>query len=426
MSAAVSLSAERREFSPRAARDLEHKRSQDVSARNPALDGLRGVAILMVLLLHLAPFGHELPAPTVLVDRAFLHAARIGWIGVDLFFVLSGFLITGILYDTKGSANYFRQFYARRVLRIFPLYYGVLAIFLIILPALFPQHWVLRDLKTDAAWYWSYLYNMKVAATGYRPSSALGHLWSLAVEEQFYLVWPLVVLALTTRRLLIACVVAVVTALVCRIALSVTGYTVLVNVWTLSAMDALAIGAFIAVVARQPRGRATMRRWAAPTATIAGVPLAVLFVGEAVSLVPHRVLATVGHTLIAIFFGAILVLVLTSAPTSTIGKAAGNPVLGFFGKYSYALYIFHPLLLWFNPNSWLKLDFRGVPTVFGSQLPAYLLWLALTIGLTVAVALVSWHMWEKQFLKLKRFFPYESGHGTTATEVVASPRLVSA
>jgi peptidoglycan/LPS O-acetylase OafA/YrhL len=425
MSTAVSIPAERRAIRPPRALDVEQEQPGG-SRRIPALDGLRGIAILMVLLLHLAPFGHGLPAPTAFVDKAFLHTARIGWIGVDLFFVLSGFLITGILYDTKGSANYFRQFYARRVLRIFPLYYGALAIFLIILPALFPEHWVLRDLKADAAWYWSYLYNMKVAATGYGPSSALGHLWSLAVEEQFYVVWPLIVMWLRTRQLLIACVVAMVTALTCRIALSVTGYAVLVNVWTLSAMDALAIGAFIAVVARQPGGRQTMRRWAGPVAAIAGVPLAGLFLGEAVSLVQHRVLATVGHTLIAIFFGAILVLVLTSAPTGTLGRAAANPVLGFFGKYSYALYIFHPLLLWFNPNSWLKLNFRGLPTLFGSQLPAYLLWLVLTIGLTVAVALVSWHVWEKQFLKLKRFFPYELGAVTSATEVVASRHLVSA
>jgi peptidoglycan/LPS O-acetylase OafA/YrhL len=425
MSTAVSLEPEKRESRLPRSSEVEHRQSDAVSsARIPALDGLRGVAILMVLLLHLAPFGHGLPAPTAFVDKIFLHAARTGWMGVDLFFVLSGFLITGILYDTKGSVNYFRQFYARRVLRIFPLYYGALAIFLIILPALFPEHWVLRDLKADAAWYWSYLYNMKVAATGYRPSSALGHLWSLAVEEQFYLVWPLVVLWLRTRQLLIACVVAMATALICRIALSVTGYTVLVNVWTLSAMDALAIGAFIAVAVRQPRRRSIMRRWAGPIAALAALPLAVLFVGEAVSLVPHRVLATVGHTLIAIFFGAILMLVLTSAPTGTLGNAAANPVLRFFGKYSYALYIFHPLLLWFNPSSWLKLNFRDVPTLFGSQLPAYLLWLAFTIGLTVAAALVSWHLWEKQFLKLKRFFPYEAGEVSTA--VVGSPHLVSA
>jgi peptidoglycan/LPS O-acetylase OafA/YrhL len=90
------------------------------------------------------------------------------------------------------------------------------------------------------------------------------------------------------------------------------------------------------------------------------------------------------------------------------------------------MYVFHHPLLWFNPNSWLKLNFRGIPTVFGSQLPAYLLWLAVTIGLTVAVALVSWHVWEKQFLKLKRFFPYESADATNTPVLVPPRQLVSA
>src|SRR5438034_11006318 len=172
MSIALSLEPERSEARPTSS-DVAHPHSDPADARIPALDGVRGVAILLVLFLHLAPFGHGLPAPTAFVDKVFLHAARTGWIGVNLFFVLSGFLITGILYDTKGSSHYFRQFYVRRVLRIFPLYYGILAVFLIILPALFPEHWVLRELKADAAWYWTYMYNWKVAATGYLPSSAL-------------------------------------------------------------------------------------------------------------------------------------------------------------------------------------------------------------------------------------------------------------
>ncbi len=426
MSTAISRDAEREELRPLTSLEVARPLSDSVDAHIPALDGVRGLAILLVLFLHLAPFGHGLPAPTAFVDKVFLHAARTGWIGVNLFFVLSGFLITGILYDTKGSAHYFRQFYARRVLRIFPLYYGALAMFLIILPALFPEHWVLRDLKADAGWYWSYLYNWKVATTGYLASSALGHFWSLAVEEQFYLFWPLVVFWLNTRHLLVACVVAMVTALVCRMALWMTGYVPLVNVWTPSAMDALAIGAFIAVVVRQPGGRSMLKRWARPLAVLTGLPLSALFVGEAVSLIPHRLLQTAGQTLIAVFFGAILVLALTSSRSSAIGTAAANPVLRFFGKYSYAMYVFHHPLLWFNPNSWLKLNFRGIPTVFGSQLPAYLLWLAVTIGLTVAVALVSWHVWEKQFLKLKRFFPYDTGDSTNTPALVPPRQLVSA
>jgi peptidoglycan/LPS O-acetylase OafA/YrhL len=396
MKADVSREVEQLNLRPPARSMTRESHSNSIESRIPALDGLRGIAILLVLFLHFGQFGHGLPAPTVLVDKVFIHAARTGWMGVDLFFVLSGFLITGILYDTKGSPRYFRQFYARRVLRIFPLYYAALVLFLIILPALRPEHWVLKDLKTDAAWYWTYLYNVKVAADGFRPSSALGHFWSLAVEEQFYLVWPIVVLWLGRKHLLVVCVVAVVGALVFRLVSSSTGYVVLPDVLTPARMDALAVGAFIAVVARSPNGLSVMRRWAVPVAVAAALPLAVL-------LRYNVALATVSHTLVALLFGAILVLALTVSPVSLLGTAAASPILRFFGRYSYALYVFHHPLLWFKP----AFSLAFVPTVFGSQLPAYLLWLVISIGASVAIALVSWHLLEKQFLKMKKLFPYE-------------------
>ncbi len=379
-----------------------------VSDRIPALDGLRGIAILLVLLLHFGQFGHGLPAPTVLVDRIFIRLARTGWMGVDLFFVLSGFLITGILTDTKGDRRYFGQFYARRVLRIFPLYYAALALFLVVLPALLPNHWVLRDLQADAVWYWTYLYNMKVAATGFQPSSALGHFWSLCVEEQFYLVWPFLVLYLSKKNVLIACAFAVVAALMIRLALSVTGYVVLPDVWTLARMDALAVGAFIAVLFRLPGGLAIMRRWAPHIAVAAGIPLGILLRYDVA-------LATVSHTLVALLFGAVLILCLSASPLTVLGKATGASVLRFFGRYSYALYVFHPPLIWFKPAFTLAF----VPTVFGSQLPGYLLWLVMSIGACVVIAEISWHLIEAPFLRLKRFFPYQSTITNPSLDVMA-------
>jgi peptidoglycan/LPS O-acetylase OafA/YrhL len=376
--------------------------------RIPALDGLRGIAILLVLFLHLGQFGHGLPAPIVFVDKLFIRLARTGWMGVDLFFVLSGFLITGILADTKGNAHYFRQFYARRVLRIFPLYYASLALFLIVLPALMPNHWVLLDLQSDAAWYWTYLYNMKVAVTGFLPSSALGHFWSLCVEEQFYLVWPVVVLYLSRKGLLVACATAIVAALLCRVALSNTGSIVLPDVWTPARMDALAVGAFIAVMARVPGGLAGMRRWAIPTAVVTAVPLAF-------ALRYNIALLTFAHTLVALLFGAILVLCLTASPLTALGKTTGSSFLRFFGRYSYALYVFHHPLLWFKP----AFNLAVVPTVLGSQLPAYVLWLAISIGACVAIALLSWHLIEKPALNLKRFFPYRAAIVTPSVDAMA-------
>lgn len=364
----------------------------------PALDGLRGIAILLVMLLHFAPYAPGLQSPTVLLDRLYVRFSGIGWIGVDLFFVLSGYLITGILYDTKGSKHYFRQFYARRFLRIFPLYYTALAVFLLVFPALHVFDSVTRELRGDAVWFWTYLYNMRVAVTGWLPTSAMEHFWSLAVEEQFYLVWPIVVLWLGRRHLIITCTVAVVAALACRLVLSSTGYVVLPDVWMPARMDALAVGAFIALMVRAPNGLALLRRWAIPTAVVAALPLAVLLrYGVALS--------TVAHTLTSLLFGAVVVLCLAATPSGSLAAVATSPILRFFGRYSYALYVFHHPLLWFRPI--FSLAF--VPTVLGSQLPAYLLWLAISVGATLAIALVSWHVLEKPFLNMKRFFPYHTG-----------------
>jgi hypothetical protein len=146
------------------------------------------LAILLVLAFHcrVAFSGtQEIPLPI-------LRVLDLGWSGVDLFFVLSGFLITGILLDSRESHGYFRTFYARRVLRIFPLFFAYLFLVLVV----FRYAWIWysgRDLwsATNPWWYFSYLLNWK-PDHGYN-DLYLGHLWSLAIEEQFYLVWPLVV-----------------------------------------------------------------------------------------------------------------------------------------------------------------------------------------------------------------------------------------
>src|SRR5437870_557283 len=162
-----------------------------------ALDGLRGIAILMVMLYH-----QTVMVGSTGIDRFVGFWTLSGWIGVDLFFVLSGFLITGILSDSKGATGYFRNFYARRVLRIFPLYYGVVAFSLLILPYI--PHWKLENLariKGDELWYWTYLSNFSIAAHAAFRHGILDVSWSLSIEEQFYLMWPLLVLLLSRRSL---------------------------------------------------------------------------------------------------------------------------------------------------------------------------------------------------------------------------------
>ena len=130
----------------------------------PALDGIRGIAILLVMVHHFTIFG--MGAPTTVLDKRVYKLFAAGWCGVDLFFVLSGFLITGILLDAKGGAHFFRNFYMRRFLRIFPLYYGFLFAFFVLLPLTFSLGDNFRSLLEQQGWYWSYLVNLPIAMEG--------------------------------------------------------------------------------------------------------------------------------------------------------------------------------------------------------------------------------------------------------------------
>jgi peptidoglycan/LPS O-acetylase OafA/YrhL len=128
--------------------------------RVPALDGLRGLAILLVMMIH---FAQANPRSFHWVNHVFDTFLRIGWIGVDLFFVLSGFLITGILCDARARPHYFRNFYMRRTLRIFPLYYASLVLLLVVLPRLAAPRPELQSAVESAGWYWTYLVNVRTA-----------------------------------------------------------------------------------------------------------------------------------------------------------------------------------------------------------------------------------------------------------------------
>jgi len=398
-----------------------------LSGHIPGLDALRGLAIILVMLGHFSHFD-GMP-PIVPLDRMVKMIAGTGWVGVDLFFVLSGFLITGILYDSKGGRHYFRNFFARRVLRIFPLYYGCLVVFLILLPHLFPNDWGYQALRKDAFWYWGYLTNLQIARFGFPAFPVLGHFWSLAIEEQFYLVWPAVVLLSTRLELIRICLLCIVGAFVLRVAFVLGDYGEAAYVLTPARMDSLAVGAFIALAARGPGGLARIARLARPTATIGGAVLVALLVWRG-GLAPwDPVMKTIGHTLLAFFFGAVLVLAVISAPKTFTGRIFASSQLAFFGRYSYALYVFHAPILFFNFGRFLPLDL--VPTVFGSLLLKKLVFVTSATVVSVLMAVTSWHLYEKQLLKLKRLFPYQSPENQlgaarpATTPVFSQPPLVA-
>lgn len=386
---------------PREAPDLPDLGPIDSRVHVPALDGIRGAAILLVVIFHSVLFSHV--RPTTAVDRLFVRVAETGWIGVDLFFVLSGFLITGILDDAKGGRQYFRNFYARRVLRIFPLYYGFLCVLFFLLPPLAPDGYF-APLVKDQVWYWTYLTNVSVATRGWTPVPDANHFWSLAVEEQFYLIWPWVVFALSRRALMRTCLALVGASLAVRVALHATGSALAATVLTPARMDGLAIGAFIALATREPGGLARLRPWVRTTTLGSAAVLTVLFFGRHGLRTIDPAVSTVGYTLLALLFGATLVATLAAAPGGGLARVFAHRSLQAFGRYSYAQYVFHlPIIFWIHRRS----SFAFVPRLADSNLPGQLLFTVLAIGLSLGAAIVSWHLYEARFLKLKTLFPYE-------------------
>ena len=209
---------------------------------------------MMVLVFHFV--GQMLP--TNWVERAIVGVTKYGLLGVDLFFVLSGFLITGLLYEAHDKPHYLRNFYMRRVLRIFPLYYGVLALVFFVAPLIPLLRGPTLDYLLDRqAWAWLYGVNIYLAGHEEWSFSYLNHFWSLSVEEHFYLFWPFVVLLLARRpRALIAVSLAIslgaMLARVIGILMGLSWWTTVVL--TPFKLDGLALGAFLAVMVRQPGG----------------------------------------------------------------------------------------------------------------------------------------------------------------------------
>jgi peptidoglycan/LPS O-acetylase OafA/YrhL len=385
--------------------------------RLPALDGLRGLAILLVMQYHFwgLSFGLAGSTPTLAVDRFAHKLFGVGWCGVDLFFVLSGFLITGILYDAKGSASYFRIFYARRFLRIFPLYYAFLAFALLVLPNFnsLAGPAQVTMLHHTQFWYWTYMMNIAPALKQIHARLPLGYsqFWSLAVEEQFYLLWPLVLLLLSRRRMMILCAALVAGALALRIILvapisaSFASRAAPYNLLP-ARVDTLALGALLALALRGGTELARFRPHACVITACALVVLVILFTTEGGLPGLNPYVQTIGFSALALLFGALLLLVLTSAPDSTLYRVFTHPTLRFLGRYSYAIYVFHLVASFEVYAQFIRGD--HVRTVFGSQIPVNIIFSLVCTTISVTAAWLSWHLFEKQILKLKRYLPY--GH----------------
>ncbi|MGE3173932.1 MAG: acyltransferase family protein [Planctomycetota bacterium] len=361
-----------------------------------ALDGVRGVAILLVLLVHAArvPEGAQMPGVLSATDYIASNVLAYGWAGVDLFFVLSGYLITGILLRQRDDPHYFRNFYARRVLRIFPLYYAVVLVRLFVVPGMEHPTWEAVACLT----FWSNLWYGSLPGDA-ASDPVLGVTWSLAIEEQFYLLWPLLVYVTSRRVLASICWALIVGALGLRIAMSL-GDAHWLKLWlyTPCRVDTLAVGALVAVVGAE---RVPWPRW---IALLAAAELGVMVLPYGTGAFEPR-MQVAGYTLHAVLGGAVVVLALRNGLLARLLEAR---VLRAFGRYSYAIYLLHIPIVEGLGRLLLRHDaplpLRPLAEATGHYLPATLAFAAICIGVAFLAGLLSWHALEKHVLSLRRLF----------------------
>lgn len=336
------------------------------------LDGLRGMAALMVMWFH---FGGVAGSSANLILKLIDKVSVFGQTGVTLFFVLSGFLITRILFQAKHQPHYFLNFYAKRSLRIFPLYYLGLAIY-----------WFAASGSAHWQKYWIYLiYLQNCSDTFNWGAGGPQHFWSLAVEEHFYLFWPVLVY-ITPRKQFIKLAVAVIAlAFICRIVLLRSGYGTFY--FTFSTMDCLAIGTLLAwAEAEEMLGKVNFLALALACMAVL-LPAWLVFGARHVDLVQ-----IIKLPVISLFYVAITGLLISKY--TWLNRLFGSAFFRYTGKISYGLYVLHPL-------SYVLFNYIA-PGTHG------LLGLLGCFGCSYLLATLSFYLYERHFLKLKKRFEPKS------------------
>jgi peptidoglycan/LPS O-acetylase OafA/YrhL len=371
------------------------------------LDGVRGIAVLLVIVFH---FGGTIPAGANRLQVIYGNITGIGWSGVSLFFVLSGFLITGILLRTKQSRNYVKSFYVRRALRILPLYYVSVFLFfdfgLPLARKFFPTNNSVRAWSAygsfEQVWYWLHISNFH-SAFGILVSSPVGHFWSLACEEQFYFIWPWIVLFLSERALTWVCSVLVTVCITFRflpIFHSLLSVNPDIGRLTPFSVEPLLIGALLAIGLNHSRFIGLAKRLA-PVGFIVGLGALIIAASWAGSTDPRfSPIPTVGMTALDLLFASVIAYGAVNRGSASIGcSVLRNRAFTQCGKYSYAMYIFQTPIRYVLLIVPIRQRLAAMGSFLGSALS-----ILIGIALSYGMARCSWKLIEQPFLKLKDRF----------------------
>jgi peptidoglycan/LPS O-acetylase OafA/YrhL len=350
----------------------------------PALDGLRGLAILLILLYH---------------NFSFVSISKIGWIGVDLFFVLSGFLITEILLSEKDTIHFPRNFYMRRILRIFPIYYISLIFFLFILPSIITYPFSLNYFLQNQWWFWLYFQNWLFILNNHGNNFFLDHYWSLALEEQFYLVWPWIIILLgRPKRMLTFLLASLSILLLLRVLVwEIPIDLPYLNLYKFTRIDCLCMGSILAIL----RTNSKLRLSPLDKKLIVILLCSIFVAFPVIRIIFKRgfpLMACCIYPFLAIAWGWVVYSCLER--NTFLSKIFSNRYMRFIGKISYGLYIFHwPVyrLLDKKLDIWFSIPF---PSTFS----AVLLKSSISTVLAFIIAVISYYCIEIHFLKLKKIF----------------------
>jgi peptidoglycan/LPS O-acetylase OafA/YrhL len=348
------------------------------------LDGLRAFAVIFTMVTHFT-FSRE----------GLLALIPWGWMGVRLFFVLSGFLITAILLRTRpkeGRGEALRIFYCRRFLRIFPVYYVTLFATALV---------NIRPVRHTFLWHLSYLSNV-YAALRLPPDSPVTHFWSLAVEEQFYLIWPCLMFFIPRRYLLKAMIAAVCIGPVARL-VGILIHFEPSGIGPFAFLDTLGMGAILAYFWDQELGDPEAARKFSRTSLWIGLPSFLLLFAAQYKQVHWLGMQWLGFPVFFDLAMAFLFVWLVSSAAHSFHGPVGallewKPV-NYLGRISYGVYVLHAfmpvVLFYFLKWSHLPLPEHSVARFL------------VLVAMSIAVASASWHFLESPINNLKRYFEYE-------------------